>query len=220
MTKLILIRHGQSEANLEGRFAGFFDAPLTALGERQATLSGAYVAERYKVSRVYASDLKRAYFTGKAAADACGVEILSEERLREISAGAWEGMLFADIVENHAEDFDRFLKDPGNAYATDGESVAEMSARVMEALLEIAERHAGETVVLASHATPIRAIQTMVTFGELSRMKELSWVSNASVSVLNYEDGKFEFELVSYDAHLADLVTELPKAVEVSKNIE
>ena len=220
MTKLILIRHGQSEANLEGRFAGFYDAPLTALGEKQAALSGAYVAEHYKVSRVYASDLKRAYFTGKAAADACGVEILSEPRLREISAGVWEGMLFADIVEKYAEDFDRFLKDPGNAYATGGETVSEMSARVMEALLEIAERHEGETVVLASHATPIRAIQTMVTYGELPRMKELPWVSNASVSVLNYENGKFEFELISYDDHLAGIITELPKAVEFPKSEE
>ncbi len=214
MTRLILIRHGQSRANLERRFAGIYDAPLTELGERQAALSAAYVAENYKVSRVYASDLKRAYFTGKAVADACGVEIFADERLRELSSGAWEGMLFEDIVKKYPEEFGVFMNDPGASRATDGESVAELSVRVMAALGEIAERHEGETVVIATHATTIRAAQSMITFGDLAHMKELKWVSNASVSVMKYENGKFEFELISYDDHLAGLITKLPDAIE------
>lgn len=214
MTKLILIRHGQSMANLEGRFAGFYDAPLTALGETQASLSAAYVAEHYKVSRVYASDLKRAFFTGKAVADKCGVEIVPDERFREISAGAWEGLLFEELVENYAADFEKFVKDIGASRATDGESVAEVGARVMDALRDLGERHAGETVVIASHATPIRAVQTLVTHGELSYMKDIPWVSNASVSVLSYENGSFAFELISHDAHLAELVTKLPESMD------
>ncbi len=214
MTKLILIRHGQSEANLQRRFAGIYDAPLTALGEQQAALSAAYVAENYKVSRVYASDLKRAYFTGKAAADACGVEIFPDKRLREISAGAWEGMLFEDIVEKYPKDFERFMTDVGASRATDGESVAELGTRVMDALRDLAERHEGETIVIATHATPIRAVQSLVSFGDLAHMQELSWVSNASVSVLAYEEGKFSFDLISYDEHLAGLITKLPDAIE------
>lgn len=214
MTKLILIRHGQSEANLERRFAGVYDAPLTELGERQAALSAAYVAENYKVSRVYASDLKRAYFTGKAAADACGAEIVPDERLREISAGAWEGMLFEDIVEKYPKDFELFMTNVGVSRATDGESVAELGTRVMGALVDLAERHADETIVIATHATPIRAVQSLVTFGDLAHMKELKWVSNASVSVLAYENGKFTFELISYDEHLAGLITKLPDTIE------
>ncbi len=214
MTKLILIRHGQSVANLEGRFAGIYDAPLTELGEEQAALSAAYVAENYEVSRVYASDLKRAFFTGKAVADKCGVEIVPDERFREISAGAWEGLTFAEIVENYAADFELFMKDVGNARATDGESVVEVGVRVMDALRDLGERHTGETVVIATHATPIRTAQTLVTRGDLACMKDVPWVSNASVSVLSYEQGKFAFELISHDAHLAGLITKLPDSIE------
>lgn len=214
MTKLILIRHGQSMANLERRFAGIYDAPLTELGERQAALSAAYVAENYTISRVYASDLKRAYFTGKAVAEASGVDLLPDERLREISAGAWEGMLFEEIVEKYSEDFGLFMNDVGVSRPTGGESVAELGARVMDALRDIAERHAGESIVIATHATPIRAVQSLVCFGDLVHMQELRWVSNASISVLVYEEGRFSFELISYDEHLADLITRLPDAIE------
>lgn len=214
MTKLILIRHGQSQANLERRFAGIYDAPLTELGQTQAALSAAYVTENYKVSRVYASDLKRAFFTGKAVADRLGIEILPDERFREISAGAWEGMLFEDIVAKYSQDFELFMKDVGRARATDGESVAALGERVMAGLRDLAEKHEGETVVIATHATPIRAIESMVEYGTLDRMKDVSWVSNASVSVLVYDRGEFHFELISHDEHLAGLVTKLPDSIE------
>ena len=214
MTHLILIRHGQSQANLERRFAGIYDAPLTALGERQAALSAAYVAKNYKISRVYASDLRRAYFTGKAAADACGVEIVPDRRLREISAGAWEGMLFDEIVEKYPEDFGLFMTDVGASRATDGESVAELAARVMDALHDLAEHHDGETVVIATHATPIRAAQSLVSYGDLAHMQSLKWVSNASVTDLVYDKGAFHFDLISHDEHLAGLVTKLPDTIE------
>ena len=59
MTTLLLIRHGQSEANKLGVFAGHFDAPLLPLGIEQAKKTAAYIAENYKVDKVYASDLKR-----------------------------------------------------------------------------------------------------------------------------------------------------------------
>ena len=95
MTRLILIRHGQSEANLTRRFAGHFNAPLTELGRSQAEKSAEYVAENYKVSKVYASDLARAFDTGLAIAQSHNIPIYKTQQLREIFAGDWEGKQYS-----------------------------------------------------------------------------------------------------------------------------
>ena len=210
MTKLILIRHGQSIANIENRFAGNYDAPLSELGVCQAKKSAEYIAEHYQVSKVYASDLRRAFATGKAVSDLLGVEIISDVRLREIQAGAWEGLEFVKIIEAYRDDFDIWLHDIGHAKATDGERVSELGERVFGAVTEIARQNEGKTVVIASHATPIRAVECMVRYGNLERMRDIPWVSNASITELVYENGHFECRLISYDEHLGELKSKLP----------
>jgi broad specificity phosphatase PhoE len=213
MTRLILIRHGQSEANLTRRFAGHFNAPLTELGRSQAEKSAEYVAENYKVSKVYASDLARAFATGQAVADRLGLEIIPDVRLREIRAGKWEGMEIARIAEEYAEDYKVWMSDIGHSKPTDGEKVSELAVRVLDVIKEIAEQNEGLTVVLATHATPIRVTECMVKHGNLDPMKDIPWVTNASISELIYENGKFEFKTVSYDEHLKGLQTKMPANV-------
>ena len=104
MTPLILVRHGQSEANNMQIFAGNFDADLTELGEKQAKCSAKYIKDNFSVSKVYASDLKRAYKTGKYISDYLGVEIETNVNLREISAGEWERQKFDFIISTYADD--------------------------------------------------------------------------------------------------------------------
>ena len=213
MTRLILIRHGQSEANLTRRFAGNYNAPLTELGVRQAKKSAEYVAAHYDVSKVYASDLLRAFATGQAVADLLGVEIIPDERLREIRAGEWEGMEISRIAEEYQDDYKLWMSDIGHAMPTGGEKVSDLALRVLGVIREIAEQNDGKTVVLASHATPIRATECMVKHGTLDPMKDIPWVTNASISELIYENGNFEFKFVSYDEHLTGLQTGLPANV-------
>ena len=90
MTRLILVRHGQSQANEKRNFAGQTDSPLTDLGKEQALLTAEYISENYKVDVVYASDLQRAYYTGQKIAEKCGVPIIKCQGLREIFVGEWE----------------------------------------------------------------------------------------------------------------------------------
>jgi broad specificity phosphatase PhoE len=213
MTTLILVRHGQSEANRQGVFAGNLDADLTELGLAQAACTAEYIAKHYKVDKVYASDLKRAYKTGKAAADLMGVEIIPDRRLREISAGAWEGVTFDVLQTQYAEDYQVWLRDIGKAWPTQGESVAELGNRVFGAIRELAEKNDGKTLLLATHATPIRVTQSLIQTGGLEKMKDVPWVSNASVSVLQYDHGTWQYLAISEDAHLADLKTVFPSNV-------
>ena len=213
MTTLILVRHGESTANRQRIFAGQYDAELQDRGLEQAKKTAQYLVENYKIDKVYASDLKRAYVTGKCTADLAGVEIVPDKALREICAGKWDGMKFDDIIATYPDDYGVWVKDIGKARATDGESVVELCERVMAKLTEIATENDGKTIVVATHATPIRVTQSKIQTGGLDEMKDIPWVSNASVSVLVYDNGKWEFKLISEDEHLGDLRTFLPKSV-------
>ncbi|MBR5615174.1 MAG: histidine phosphatase family protein [Clostridia bacterium] len=210
MTTLILVRHGESTANREGIFAGHFDAELQDRGLLQAKETAKYIAENYHVDKVYASDLKRAFNTGRCIAELAGVEIIPDKNLREINAGKWDGVKWAVVEKLYEKDFGVWTADIGRAKTTDGESVAELAERVIRKLEWIAKENDGKTIVVATHATPIRAVQSMVKTGGLEEMKNIPWVSNASVSILEYDDGKWRFKLVGEDRHLGGIATHLP----------
>ena len=127
MTTLLVIRHGQSVANLEDKFAGFSDFDLTDLGRKQAELAAAYIKEHYKVDAVYASDLLRAYNTALPTARAFGLEINKSEALREVYAGRWEGVKYADINKAEGEIFSKWFRDYVNAYCPEGETVTDVN---------------------------------------------------------------------------------------------
>ena len=212
MTKLILIRHGESEANAEGVFAGQINPDLEQKGLDQASLTAKYVADNYKVDKIYSSDLQRAYKTALCLADITGLEVEKNQNLREIFAGDWEGLTFDQLQEKYPEEYGVWLNHIGKARCAGGESVAELGNRVMDALTKIAQSNAGKTVAVATHATPIRAMQSLVETGGLDEMENIPWVSNASVSVFEY-DGEWKIVSLSVDSHLAELKTVLPKNV-------
>ena len=161
MTTLLLIRHGQSEANLSRVFAGNYDAPLTELGLKQAKKTAEFIAENYKVDCVYSSDLIRAFETGKTVANTLRLPITRNVGLREIRAGEWEALPFDDIVIKFPEEYKIWKEDIGNSSCPNGESVKMLGERVMATLTAIAEENDGKIVAIATHATPIRAIRTL-----------------------------------------------------------
>lgn len=211
MSTIILIRHGQSVANIEKFFAGHYDSPLTALGREQATLTAQYVASTYHVNYIYASDLQRAYATGKAIGDCFGVEVFKEPAFREINAGLWEQIPYEQLPERFPESYRVWLDNIGKAVCDGGESVQKVQKRVVDAVFRIGEKHPDSTVLIATHATPIRAIQCYCEGKSLDKMKDIPWVSNASVTELIYEDNKLCLQKVSYDLHLGQLKSVLPE---------
>lgn len=215
MTRLIIVRHGQSMANLEDRFAGQkYDAELSTLGHKQAELTAKYIVGNYKVDKVYASDLKRAYATGQHIAEALGFdEVTKTTGMREIYAGKWEGMKFDEIDLVYTDEFRKWKTDIGVSGCTGGETVEELFVRVSKAITEIAEENSDKTVAIATHATPIRVFECMCRGMKREDMKDIPWVSNASVTVAEYENGKFRLISVSEDSHLGSIKTALPKNV-------
>ena len=209
MTKILLVRHGESTANLHNIFAGHYDPELTELGHRQAECTGRFVLETYHVDAVYSSDLRRAYDTARHFADMAGLQVNADRRLREIFAGAWEKKPFDEVEQTYPEDWDRWRVDPANAVCTEGESVRQLADRVYETLLEIAKNHENQTVLVTAHATPVKAAMWMVLGGEPETMKNLTWVTNASVTELCWDGERFSLGKVSQDGHLAGMCTSL-----------
>lgn len=213
MTNIIFIRHGESMANRMAVFAGNFNADLTEIGLAQAQKTAEYVAQNYKVDAVYASDLLRAYKTGKAVADVLSLPVNADARLREISAGKWEGETFDAIPKKYPADFSLWVTDIGNSRPTDGESVRQLGQRILSAVTDIAEKNDGKTLVIATHATPIRVLQCMIGGKSFDEMQNIPWVSNCSVTEICYNGGNWKLIKIGYDEHLAGMRSSLPANV-------
>lgn len=225
MTKIIMIRHGHSIANQQGFFAGWTDAALTDTGRQQARLCGEFFRclsngesdgiGKYGISKVdaiYSSDLSRAYDTSLAVAEALGLPSIKCEGLREIYGGKWERELFASLAEKYPHDYGVWMNDISRAACTGGESVKDFAERIRRAVTDIAERHDGEVVVIATHATPIRVICTLASGYRAHEIGNTPWVSNASINIFEY-DGGFSAICKNVTDHLAGFETELPKNI-------
>lgn len=211
-TTLIFVRHGESNANGKGFFAGQLDIALSQRGLQQAELTAHYISKAYRVDAIYASDLQRAYHTALPIAKACGREIIQTPQLREIFAGEWQGLCFDELQTRHFSSYGVWLNDIGNAHPTNGESVAALSSRIWDAVREIAVKEQDKTVVIVTHATPIRTLLCRLRCFDLDRMKQVPWVSNASVSVVRVDDG-WHLEQEGFDSHLTGLQTHFPANV-------
>lgn len=215
-TRIIMIRHGQSEANASHRFAGHSNFDLTDLGKKQAELAAEYLYKREKLDAVYSSDLLRAHNTALPFSRLYGLPVNDRKSLRELYAGAWEGMVFDDINEKYPEDFRVWREDFSNARCTGGESVAELYQRIVPAVKEIAEENIGKTILIATHATPIRAIEAYANGFGADEMGKVSFVKNASLNVFEYSrsDGKIIPLETNSVRHLVDCeITDVPKDI-------
>ena len=212
LTHLYLIRHGESEGNRVRAFLGHTDLDLSPLGYRQAQKTAEYLST-LSPDAIYASDLLRAYHTAVPTAERLGMTIRRTEGLREIRAGRWEAVPFDELVTRFPESYAVWLQNFGRARCDEGESVLELQARVLAEVTRIAEAHPEETVFLFTHAAPIRVLAGAWEGKSVDEMKEIPWASNASVTHVTYENGRFTLLEYGHDEHLRDLVTVLPRNV-------
>lgn len=213
MTTLLFVRHGESEANRKKFFAGQLDVPLLDSGVEQAEITADYIAKNFSPSKVYASDLIRAKKTGEVIAKRLGLPVVTDSALREIYAGKWQGKSFDLLVRDYGESYRTWREDIGNCVCDGGESISELGARVLDACARIAIENEGETVVIATHATPIRALTCLCGGSPISEMKSVPWVPNASVTSIRYDSGKWTVLSAGEDGHLKNLRTVFPSNV-------
>lgn len=212
-TVVYFVRHGESESNLIHQFAGSLDMPLTARGRAQAVRTAEFLRD-VPFAALYASTLARAYATGETVAKTHDLQPVGERALQEIYAGLWEGKNYSVLEQEFPESYGVWRTQIGLAQCPEGESVADLQKRVRRCVEEIVARHPGETICIATHATPIRVMECVWTNTPLSQMHTIPWVSNASVTIAEYdEDGIGHLLERDLHAHLGELHTVLAKNV-------
>jgi len=212
MTKVYLIRHGESDANVGEIFTGQLDISLSAKGRKQAELCGEYLKDK-GIDVIYASDLQRAYDTARPTAEKCGLEIIKCPRFRELDGGKWEGLTYDQLLEKYPDEYPVFVHDFGNASCEGGESIASMTERIRSIFEEIVKENDGRTVAVFTHACPIRELLCVLRGKTLSDMKDIKWVGNASTTLVECDGENYSFTMISNSSYLSDLATVLPDRV-------
>ena len=211
MGKIYLIRHGQSVGNLNRQMLGHTDLPLTEFGQIQAELTAKALAS-VEIAAVYSSDLIRAKSTAEPHARMRGFEVVSDVRLREIYLGQWECASLDDLLRDNSDLFlDGWRKNFGTFTPPDGESVVDAGKRLYAAILSIARMHKDENLIIASHAAAIRSFWGVITDTPPCDLADTyPYPTNASYSVISFEDDKLVPVEYSVDGHLGEYRTALP----------
>jgi probable phosphoglycerate mutase len=188
VTTLLLVRHGETDWNRDGRWQGGSDTRLNDLGREQAEA----LAEQLDgdIGVVYSSDLARARETAEIVARKLGLEVRVDARLRERSFGSWEGLTTAEIEERFTESHRRWREGKG-AGADDAEAFEDFAARVNDFLADVLRLHPGEEVLVISHGGSIRVIHALAAGLDYVRDHRLiPAVPNCAVARYVARDGK------------------------------
>jgi probable phosphoglycerate mutase len=208
-TTLLLIRHGETAWNAEHRIQGRLDVPLSATGVWQTGRLAQRLAGE-AIDAIYASDLARAWMTGAPLADAHGLAMIAEPRLRERVFGLFEGKTIDEIAVEHPDELTAWRARDVHWRVPGGESGVEFIARVLEALREIVHAQAGRTVAVITHGGVLDVIYR--------NARALAWdaprdhlMLNASINRLTAQPAPLRLQIIDWAdvAHLDQARDEL-----------
>lgn len=181
-TRILLVRHGETDWNRAQRIQGHIDIALNEVGQAQARKLGQALADE-PISAIYASDLNRAHVTAHAVARHQGLELRTEPALRERNYGVFEGLTFAEIETQWPEQAVAWRRRDPEFAPEAGESLVDLVNRVMPAVQAIGERHPGEQVMLVTHGGVIDVIYRAASRMDLSTKR--TWeLTNTAVNRL------------------------------------
>jgi probable phosphoglycerate mutase len=199
---LLLVRHGETVWNDEGRVQGQKNSPLTDRGRRQNELAAERLA-RTKVDALYASDLGRARETAETIASRLGIDIKQGSALRERNFGVLEGQTSDEAARTQGAWFLSWQADRLQHAPPAGESQPDMAQRVMQVLRAIAKAHPGQTVAVATHGGPIKSAIYDILRIPLS-LWGLTWVANGSITTIKGTPDVFRVACLNDTCHLEE----------------
>jgi broad specificity phosphatase PhoE/ribonuclease HI len=200
-TRLLLLRHGQTELSVQRRYSGRGNPSLTELGRQQADAAARYLGYRGGISAVVSSPLQRCYDTATAAAKALGLDLTVDDDLIETDFGAWEGLTFAAAAERDPELHRQWLRDTSTE-PPGGESFDHVNQRVCRARDRIVGEYEGTTVLVVSHVTPIKMLLRLALDAGPGILYRLH-LDLASLSIAEfYPDGASSVRLVNQTGYL------------------
>jgi broad specificity phosphatase PhoE len=206
-THVVIIRHGQSQGNAEGRFGGHTDTPLSPRGQRQALATARALASE-KFDTIYSSDLPRAIETATPLARLTDAPLETTEALRERSVGVMEGLTFEEAAELHPEQYQALLRRDFEHVLLGGESYRQTLDRASRKLDEAIEQHKGGRIALFAHTGTI-CILILHLLGALDapELKPV-WIATANCGIARFDlrdDGFVRVLVINDTRHLVGI---------------
>lgn len=199
MTKIHIVRHGETEWNVKGKLQGHKDSPLTQLGKAQAHKVKSSITEQIDIA--YSSPSNRAIETAQIILNGTNQHIKTTPELKEINLGIWEGKQKKEVEEEYPAEYKTFWTNPSKFSLDQAETFEHLQDRAIKAVLKILKIEDGKTVLLVSHHTTIKVILSYFENRPIDKIWDPPFVGNGSHSIVEKAcDG--QVKIVSYSGLL------------------
>lgn len=188
MTEIILIRHGETKWNREGRFRGRLDVELNETGLKQAELLAEYLSET-KIDAIYSSPVARAVKTAEAVARHHNLEVILSPGIIDLDFGEWQGMPMQTVKEKYQDIYTGWMKNPHLSRVPGGETLDEVTERTMNMVNQVITEHDG-TVVLVSHRVVNKVLTCAMLGLDNSHFRNIK-LDTCGITAFTYQDGEF-----------------------------
>lgn len=205
MVKIYFVRHCEAEGNKAKIFQGTTDCDISETGAKQLE----FLKERFRdihIDKAYSSPLIRAYKTALAAVDGKGIEVVKDKDFIEINGGVVEGRPFAESFSEYPELGRIWEEEVHNFAPKGGESMRQVYERAKKAIHKVAEdpENDGKTLLIASHGAVTKCLLCYLLYGDVTRLGEVPWATNTSVSLIEYGKNGFHVEYCNDDSHVPE----------------
>ena len=202
--RLIIVRHGESEWNCIGRYQGHRDAPLSLLGLRQAEA----LANRLRhepIDLIFTSPLQRAAKTAEAIARFHpSVPFEYASAIMEINHGDWEGLLTEEVIARYGDGLREWRAHPTRVQMPNGESFSNILKRVLDFKEHLQKQHSERNILISTHDVVVKILVADALGMNMDRINRI-WVTNASISVIEYDEDLPYLVSLSEACHLGRL---------------
>lgn len=204
-TRVIVIRHGETEWNKTGKWQGHEDSPLTDNGLEQAH-AAAKQLQRYPVNAIYSSDLGRAMQTARIIATPHNLEVQSDSRIRERRLGIFQGLTLQEMKQRYPVETKRHQSEDSTYSLPGGESKQQQFDRCVCCFNELAENHPQQTIAIVTHGGVVNCLFKYVMGLPLEKPRNYI-LFNTAINIFSYTDGEWGLHTFGDINHLHQLKT-------------
>ncbi len=199
-TKLIIVRHAETDWNKELKYQGQQDIVLNDTGKEQAVKLSNYLSDS-NIDTIYSSNLKRAYSTAKKINKFHNLKIKQEKELREIDFGKWEGMTYSKIKAHYPEILKKWNQNPTLISPPAGEDLKRFKLRIVNVFAEIVEENREKNILVVTHGGAIKAYLTFILGIPLYNYWQFN-ISSTGISIINVYEEKYIIKSLNIIEHL------------------
>jgi len=203
MTTLYIARHCETVWNAEKRMQGWNDSAPSEKGMLQ-TQALARRMSSIGIEKIYSSPTGRAFFTAQQVKASLQCELTTDERLREIHLGTWEGMLESDLKQHDAQRYHNFWKDPAQYITDGGENFADVGKRMKSFLDELDAQKSEQTVFVVSHTVAIRMLCCIIEKTPVAHLWKAPELKPTALTEIRITSGNAEVVSWADSSHLSD----------------